>query len=179
MIFEIHSSGLMLEEFRGYFGHAVLKAVQDHPNAYVYLATLDAAYHPHDIRRMCEYTAQHDCDGGFLSAFLENTVPVVHASTMTDILARIETVADFEDWFPNYSAFSFHTRQPTLSNPIQVAAAANLDMWASRPRMPTSLKLEGVREWMRANDCFKIVADTEIVGVIQFSNGDTGVRHER
>jgi hypothetical protein len=181
VILGIHSSGLILEHFRGNFGEAVLNAVHGNPNAYVYLATLDGAYHPHDIRRACEYQVQH---GGsradFLLAFLENAIPVIHASTMTDILARIGTGDEFEVWFPNFSAFSFHTRQPTLSNKIQLATVAFPEMWASRHRGPTPpLEPEDVREWMRANECFKIVAYGEIVGVVQFSNGDTGVSHER
>lgn len=176
----IHSSGIVINRFQGSFGEAVLDAVEESPDAYVYLATLDGAYHPHDIRRACEYQVKHNGDRSqFLTAFLENTLPFVNAQTMADILASIGTGDEIEEWFPNFSAFSLHRRQPKPTSFIQLPQAASENWVSQKPGQEALFSPEDLGQWMEANDCLKIVAYSEFVGVIQFSNGDTGVSHER
>lgn len=173
MTLETHSNDLQVARFPGSFGEAVQSVLREHPHSYVYLASLDGAFQPTEIVRACKYMIEHQEGAHVLRPFLESVPPYVRAERMTDIIASVGTGEQFEEWFPAWTAFTFHSQPPNPTSFVQLPLAAVADFWMPRSHRsgPPLAPLE-VSEWMRRNECFKLVASNEFIGVISLADNN-------
>lgn len=161
-------NGLRLTEFDGSFYNAMVEAVGKFPESIVYAAAWDSDYQVEDLRRDFE---GHLEGGGerasFMKVFLENGLTWTTSEGMRDVLETVGSEEDFERWFPDFSAFSFHRRPPAAAAPLQIPLLVCESSWRQAQLPPQFAAMAAqFRTWMLANDCFEVIAFGEFIGVM-------------